>query len=112
MAGHGSGRRRRLATLSVVSAVTIVLLALAGGLAPSLLVACVKFSKLVMETGDEFTQVNNNILLFDRQDHPFVPTSLPAEHRAQRQSRKPPANAAAPAQPARHVLDRARTVLG
>jgi di/tricarboxylate transporter len=37
MAGHGRGRRRRLATLSVVSAVTIVLLALAGGLAPSLL---------------------------------------------------------------------------
>src|SRR6266550_8746549 len=37
MAGQGSGRRRRLATLSVVSAVTIVLLALAGGLAPSLL---------------------------------------------------------------------------
>jgi Na+/H+ antiporter NhaD/arsenite permease-like protein len=36
MAGHGSGRRR-LATLSVVSAVTIVLLALAGGLAPSFL---------------------------------------------------------------------------
>jgi Na+/H+ antiporter NhaD/arsenite permease-like protein len=35
MAGHGSGRRR-LATLSVVSAVMIVLLALAGGLAPSL----------------------------------------------------------------------------
>jgi Na+/H+ antiporter NhaD/arsenite permease-like protein len=37
MAGHGTGRRRRLATLGVVSAVTIVLLALAGGLAPSLL---------------------------------------------------------------------------
>src|SRR3984893_1965467 len=37
MTGHGSGRGRRLATLSVVSAVTIVLLALAGGLAPSLL---------------------------------------------------------------------------
>src|SRR6266436_3849065 len=37
MAGQGSGRRRRLATLSVVSAVTIVLLALAGGLASSFL---------------------------------------------------------------------------
>jgi Na+/H+ antiporter NhaD/arsenite permease-like protein len=37
MAGQGSGRRRRLATLSVVSAVAIVLLALAGGLASSLL---------------------------------------------------------------------------
>ncbi len=37
MAGHRSGNRRRLATLSVVSAVTIVLLALAGGLASSLL---------------------------------------------------------------------------
>jgi di/tricarboxylate transporter len=36
MAGHGSGRRR-LAPLGVVSAVTIVLLALAGGLGPSLL---------------------------------------------------------------------------
>src|ERR1700736_5769087 len=37
MAGQGSGRRRRLATLSVVSAVAIVLLALAGGIASSLL---------------------------------------------------------------------------
>src|SRR5882724_7051677 len=37
MAEHGSGRRRRVATLGVVLAVTIVLLALAGGLAPSLL---------------------------------------------------------------------------
>ena len=37
MTGQGSGRRRRLATLSVVSAVAIVLLALAGGLASSLL---------------------------------------------------------------------------
>src|ERR1700736_3978813 len=36
MAGHG-GVRRRSATLGVVFAVTIVLLALAGGLAPSLL---------------------------------------------------------------------------
>src|SRR5712675_3134402 len=35
MAGHG-GLRRRSATLGVVFAVTIVLLALAGGLAPSL----------------------------------------------------------------------------
>ena len=83
-----------------------------GKAKPFDIVACVKFSKLVMETGDWFTQVNNNILLFDRQDHPFVPTCLPAEHRAQRQSRMPPANAAAPAQPARRVLDRARTVLG
>jgi Na+/H+ antiporter NhaD/arsenite permease-like protein len=37
MVGHGSGRRRRLSTLSVISAITIVLLALAGGLAPSAL---------------------------------------------------------------------------
>src|SRR6266550_2433881 len=37
MAGQGSGRRRRLATLSVVSAVTIVLLALAGGLSSFLI---------------------------------------------------------------------------
>jgi Na+/H+ antiporter NhaD/arsenite permease-like protein len=37
MAGYGNGRRRRSATLGVVLAVTIVLLALAGGLAPSLL---------------------------------------------------------------------------
>src|SRR5438132_11706402 len=37
MAGHESGRRRRLAAFSVVSAVTIVLLALAAGLAPALL---------------------------------------------------------------------------
>jgi len=57
-----------------------------------------------METGDWFTQVNNNIPLFDRQDHPFVPTCVPAEHRAQRHSRMPHANAAAPAQPARSVL--------
>jgi hypothetical protein len=38
--------------------------------------------------GGWFAQVNNNILLFDRQEHPFVPTCLPAEHRAQRQSRE------------------------
>ncbi len=37
MVRHGSGRRRRLATLSVVSAATLVLLALAVGLAPALL---------------------------------------------------------------------------
>src|SRR5258705_10115415 len=37
MAGQGSGRRRRLAMLGVVCAVTIVLLALAGGIASSLL---------------------------------------------------------------------------
>src|SRR5712671_47786 len=37
MAGQGSGRRRRLARLGVVCAVTIVLLALAGGIASSLL---------------------------------------------------------------------------
>src|SRR5438876_5176665 len=37
MAGHGNGRRRRSTTLGVFFAVTIVLLALAGGLAPSLL---------------------------------------------------------------------------
>jgi Na+/H+ antiporter NhaD/arsenite permease-like protein len=37
MVRHGSGRRRRLATLSVVSAVTLVLLALASALAPALL---------------------------------------------------------------------------
>jgi hypothetical protein len=36
MAGHG-GVRRRSATLGVAFAVTIVLLAIAGGLAPSLL---------------------------------------------------------------------------
>jgi Na+/H+ antiporter NhaD/arsenite permease-like protein len=37
MAGHISGRGRGLATVSAVSAVIIVLLALAGGLAPSVL---------------------------------------------------------------------------
>src|SRR5260370_36524480 len=37
MAAHGSGRRRRLAGLSVGAAVAIVLLALAGGLVPALL---------------------------------------------------------------------------
>jgi di/tricarboxylate transporter len=37
MIRHGSGRRHRLATLSVVCAVTLVLLALAVGLAPALL---------------------------------------------------------------------------
>src|SRR5689334_21573495 len=37
MAGQGSARRRRLASLSVVCAVTIVLLALVGGIASSLL---------------------------------------------------------------------------
>jgi Na+/H+ antiporter NhaD/arsenite permease-like protein len=37
MIGHRSWRRRRLARLGVVSAITIVLVALVGGLAPSLL---------------------------------------------------------------------------
>ena len=37
MIGHRSWGRRRLATLGVVSAITIVLVALVGGLAPSLL---------------------------------------------------------------------------
>ena len=44
---------------------------------PCQLVARVKFSKLIMETGDWFTQVYNNILLFDRQEYPFVPTGVP-----------------------------------
>jgi hypothetical protein len=43
-------------------------------------------------------------------DHPFVPTCLLAERRAQRQSRMPPLNAAASAEPAQSVLDRASTV--
>ena len=43
--------------------------------------------------------------------HPFVPTCRLAERRAQRQSRMPTRNAAAPAKPAQSVLDRASTVL-
>ena len=54
------------------------------------LVVCVKFSELVVGAGTGSFQVNSNIPLFDRQDHPFVPTCLPAERRAQRQSRMPP----------------------
>jgi hypothetical protein len=41
------------------------------------------------EGGASLVQVNSNIPLFDRQDHPFVPTCLLAERRAQRQSRMP-----------------------
>jgi hypothetical protein len=42
------------------------------------------------------------IPLFDCATHPFVPTCRPAERRAQTLSRMP---LAAPAQPARSVLD-------
>ena len=45
-------------------------------------------------------------------DHPSVPTCLSAERRAQRQSKDAAANAAAPAEPAHSVFDRASTVLG
>jgi hypothetical protein len=71
-------------------------------------VVCVKFSKLVVGAGAGSFQVNSDIPLFDRQDHPFAPTWPLAERRAQRQSRMPQA----PAEPARSVLDRASTVLG
>jgi len=40
--------------------------------------------------GGWFNQVNSDIALFDRLDHPFVPTCRLAERRAQRQSRMPP----------------------
>jgi hypothetical protein len=43
-------------------------------------VACVESSKIGHGDGAWFTQVNNNIPLSDRQDHPFVPTCPPAEH--------------------------------
>ena len=76
------------------------------------IVACVKFSKLVMAPGCQLIQVNSNIPLFDWQHHPFVPTWPLVERRAQRQSRMGAANAAAPAWPARSVLDRASTALG
>jgi hypothetical protein len=53
-------------------------------------------------------QINSDIPLFDRQHHPFAPTCLRAERRAQRQSRMPQA----PAEPARSVLDQVSAVLG
>ena len=71
------------------------------------IVVCVKFSKLVVVAGVGSFQVNSDIPLFDRQDHPFAPTWPLAERRAQRQSRMPQA----PAEPARSVLDRASVVL-
>ena len=61
---------------------------------------CVKFSKLVVGAGVGSFQVNSDIRLFDRRDHPFAPTGPRAERRAQRQSRMPQA----PAEPARSVL--------
>ena len=70
-------------------------------------------SKLVMVRVRWFIQVTRAASLCSiGNDHPFVPTCLPAERRAQRQSRMPPRTAAAPAEPARSVLDRASTVLG
>jgi len=42
------------------------------------------------DDGGWFNQVNSDIPLFDRLDHPFVPTCRLAERRAQRQSRMPP----------------------
>jgi len=78
--------------------------------------SCVRQVQLIGHGNrDWFTQVNNNTPFFDRQDHPFVPTCLrqsTARSVGQRQSKMPPAKAAAPAQPARSVLDRASTVLG
>jgi len=54
-------------------------------------VVCVKFSKLVMVRVQWFIQVTRAASLCSiGQDHPFVPTCLSAEHRAQRQSRMPP----------------------
>jgi len=48
--------------------------------------------------------------LFDRNDHPFVPTCLPAERRAQRQSRMPSRMRRHRRSRQRSVLDRASTV--
>jgi adenylate cyclase len=54
-------------------------------------VVCVKFSKLVMARVRWFVQVTRAASLCSiGNDHPFVPTCLPAERRAQRQSRMPP----------------------
>jgi PRC-barrel domain len=53
-------------------------------------VVCVKFSKLVMVRARWFFQVTRAASLCSiGNDHPFVPTCLPAERRAQRQSRMP-----------------------
>ncbi|WP_368912115.1 hypothetical protein, partial [Taklimakanibacter deserti] len=53
--------------------------------------------------------LHDHIPLFDRNDHPFVPTYFKAERRAQVLSRMPPK--AAPAKLARSVLDSASTAL-
>jgi len=54
-------------------------------------VVCVKFSKLVMVGVGWFVQFNRAASLCSiGNDHPCVPTCLPAERRAQRQSRMPP----------------------
>ena len=54
-------------------------------------VVCVKFSKLVMVRVRWLIQVTRAASLCSiGNDHPFVPTCLPAERRAQRQSRMPP----------------------
>jgi len=54
-------------------------------------VVCVKFSKLVMVRVGWFIQVNeSSIPLFDRKGLSLRPDHLPAERRAQRQSRMSP----------------------
>src|SRR6516162_9168444 len=58
-----------------------------------------------------YSSHESRIPLFDRNDHPSVPTCLSADRRAQRQSKDAAANAAAPAEPAHSVVDRASTVL-
>ena len=51
---------------------------MAGMASPALKlpVVCVKFSKLVMGAGFGSFQVNSDIPMFDRRDHPFAPTCL------------------------------------
>jgi len=59
-----------------------------------------------------FVQIKSNIPLFDREDHPFVPTWPSGRAPGAAAVKDGAAKASAPAEPARSVLDRASTVLG
>ncbi len=79
-----SGRRRSELPMTVGTASTrefarrlCPVWALTGSAARPKAFSCVRqVQQIGHGDGDWFTQVNNNIPLFDRQDHPFVPTCL------------------------------------
>ena len=74
-------------------------------------VACVKSSKLIHGIECWLIHINSNIPLFDRK-RLYLRPDLPSGRAPRAAAVKDAAAAAAPAEPARSVLDRASTVLG